>query len=159
MKTKSPQTWLYALVASLAAALFVSVTSWLLASPLEQISNAVSANGATSVKQANADAFVDAVSSVLVTVKQKDSASYVAAAVTLRPDLKDQVAAAAQDVYSAPTDNDEADRTRVSRHRHEVPICCQCPTSSCHTIFLPPRKAREFLERHPQCMRGACPPG
>ena len=149
LKTKAPRTWLYAIVVSLAAALFVTVTGWLLASPSDEISNAISSAG-TNVKQAGTETFIDALSSVLVTVNQEESASYVAAAVKLRPDLKNQIAVAAADVYSPTTGSDQADH-RISRHHQRVPICCNC-----HTFYLPPEQAREFLQHHPDCRRGSC---
>ncbi len=152
MKPNTPRTWLAALLVGLVAVCFITITGWLLASPSEEITKAVSANGKANVKQADAKTFVDALSSVLVTVKQKDSAPYVAAAVKMRPDLKDQIAATTADVYGANTASDETDRRRVSRHRRKVPICCHN-----HTIYLPPQQVEHYLEQHPECTRGVCP--
>jgi len=159
MKAKTPRTWLAALLVGLIGACFVTVTGWLLASPSEQITKAVSAGGQPNIQQTDSDAFLDAFASVLVTVKKQDAAPYVAAATKMRPDLKDQISATSGEVYDAAKDGDEIDRHRVSRHRRKVPICCQCPNpNSCHTLYFSPREAREFLEKHPQCMRGVCPP-
>jgi hypothetical protein len=159
MKTNAPRTWLAALLVGLIAACFITVTGWLLASPSEEITKAVSASGKANVKQTNSDAFLDAFASVLVTVKKKDAAPYVAAATKMRPDLKDQISETSGEVYDAAKDTDAVDQQRVSRHRRKVPICCHCPNpNSCHTLYFPPREARKFLEMHPQCMQGVCPP-
>jgi hypothetical protein len=152
MKSKVPRTWLAAILVGLVAVCFISVTGWLLASPSEEITRAVQASGKKEVKQAAADTFLDAFSSVLITVPQKESAPYVAAATKMRPDLKDGIKGTAEDVYGAAKDTDETDRRRVSRHRRKVPICCHG-----HTIFLPPQQVEHYLEQHPECTRGACP--
>lgn len=65
------------------------------ASPTDQISRAVVAAGAPSVKQADASTFTQAFTSVVVRTKCKDIAPYVTAAVRLRPDLAPQIAGAA----------------------------------------------------------------
>ena len=88
--------WLAAILVGLVAVCFITVTGWLLASPSEEITKAVSASGAKSVKQADPDQFLNAVASVLVGVDQKNSAPYVAAAIQVRPDLKDQIKATAR---------------------------------------------------------------
>ena len=152
MKSNTPRTWLAAILVGLVALCFITVTGWLLASPSDQITKAVSASGKTEVKQADADTFLDALSSVLVTVPQKESAPYVAAATKLRPDLKDGIKGTAEDVYGAAKDTNETDRRRVSRHRRKVPICCHN-----HTIYLPPQQAQKYLEHHPECTSGVCP--
>lgn len=160
MKTNTPRTWFAALLLGLSALCFVSVTGWLLASPSEEISKAVAASGKKEVKQADADTFLDAFSSVLVTIPKKESAPYVAAATQMRPDLKADIQTEASEVYGAANDTDEADRRRRSRHRRKVAICCQCPNpDSCHTLYFSPKEAREFLAKHPNCMRGVCPGG
>ncbi len=151
MKNNTPRTWLIATIVTLVAASFVSVTNWLLASPSEAISQAVSSSGATSVEQADADQFLDAVVSVLVGVNEEQSAPYVAAAVAARPDLKDQIMEMADEVNS-PSDDDSADRHRVSHHRRRCRICYRG-----HTRNLPCRQARRFLQTHPRAMRGRCP--
>lgn len=159
MKTKTPRTWLAALLLTLSALCFISVTGWLIASPSEEISKAVAASGKKEVKQADTNTFLDALSSVLVTVPKNESAPYLAAATQMRPDLKADIQSEAADVYGAAKDTDEGDRRRRSRHRRKVPICC-CPSPnphSCHTIYLPPKQAQKYLERHPNCRRGVCP--
>ncbi|HEY3662830.1 MAG TPA: hypothetical protein VGL24_06720 [Chthoniobacterales bacterium] len=159
MKIHTPRTWLAAMLLGLSALCFVSVTSWLLASPSEEITKAVAASGKTDAKQADANTFLDALSTVLVTVPKKESAPYVAAATKMRPDLKADIQSEAAAVYDAPNDTDAGDRRRRSRHRRKVPICCQCPNpDSCHTLYFSPREAREFLEKHPNCRIGECPP-
>ncbi len=159
MKSKTPRTWLAALLFACSALLFLSVTGWLLASPAEEINKAVAASGKKDAKQADADTFLDAVTSVLVAVPKKESAPYVAAATKMRPDLKADIAAEAAGVYGAAVDTDQADHRRRSRHRRKVAICCQCPNpDSCHTLYFSPREARDFLAQHPNCERGVCPP-
>ena len=142
MKTNTPRTWLAALLLALSALCFLSVTGWLLASPSEEISKAVAASGKKDVKQADTDTFLDAVSSVLVTVPKKESAPYVAAATQMRPDLKADIQSEAAEVYGAANDTDEADRRRRSRHRRKVAICCQCPTPTAATRSTSRRKKR-----------------
>ncbi len=152
MKTKSSRNWLTAMVVVLAACLFVTVTGWLLASPSQDISKAVVASGAKSVKQANADQFLNAVASVLVGVDQKHSAPYVAAAIQARPDLRDQVMATAAEDNSDNTKGD-GDDSHVSEHQRRCKICHQG-----HTLTLPCKTAREHLEHHPGDTSGPCPP-
>lgn len=152
MKSNTPRIWLTALLVSLVALSFVFVTGWLLASPSEEINQAVVASGAKSVKQANPEQFLDAVASVLVGVDQKQSASYVAAAVQARPDLKDQIMATAEEVDSGNTEGDAA-KTHVSQHRRKCKICHHG-----HTLTLPCHAARKHLLHHPRDTRGPCPP-
>ena len=140
MKTTTPRTWLAAVLFVFATLLFVSSAGWLLASPSEEITKAVAAGGKEDAKQADADTFLDAFSSLLVTVPKKQSAPYVAAATKMRPDLKADIQNEAAVVYGGANDTDEADRRRRSRHRRKVPICCRC-----HTIYLPREKAEEYL--------------
>lgn len=153
MKTKPPRTWLYAIVVSLVAAVFVTVTGWLLASPSEEITSAISANGTRNVKQANANTFLDAFASVLVAVDKKGSTPYIAAAVKLRPDLKVQIAETATDIYSGADDEDAGSDRRVSGHRRRCKIC-----HNGHTLTLPCKAARHHLQHHPGDTRGPCPP-
>ncbi len=61
----------------------------------EEISRAVIAAGAASVKQADASTFIQGFSSVVIRPKCTDIARYVTAAVKLRPDLAAQIAVAA----------------------------------------------------------------
>ena len=152
MKSNAPRTWLAAILLGLVAVCFISVTGWLIASPSEEISKAVSASGAASVKQANPNQFLNAVAVVLAGVDQKHSASYVAAAVQVRPDLKDQIMATAADVAGNDTEGDAAD-AHVSQHRRRCTICHQG-----HTLHLPCNAARKHLEHHPGDTRGPCPP-
>lgn len=156
MKNRKPPTWLGAIFVGLIAVCFLSVTNWLLASPTEQITQAVSASGTEQVKQAKAETFLDALSSVLVSVPKKDSVAYVEAATKLRPDLKDDITGTADDVYGDAQDNDDTDRRRVSRHRRKVPVCCNCRGNDEHTMYIPPRQVREYLARHPECRLGKC---
>ncbi len=151
MKTKSPRTWLTALVVLFTVGLFITVTGWLLASPSDEISRAVVAGGRNNVKAANADQFINAFSSVLVGVDESESASYVAAAKKLRPDLSARITATAAEVDSALADPNTDDAERVSRHRRRVRICCDG-----HQFSLPPKKARHYLATHPECSRGPC---
>lgn len=151
MKTKSPRTWLSALVVIAAAALFITVTSWLLASPSQDIANAVAAGGKKDVKSADSKTFINAFSSVLVGVDEKESGAYVAAAKKLRPDLSPQITSAAAEVENAPQDTNTDDAERVSGHRRRVRICCDG-----HQFSLPPNKARHYLQTHPECSRGPC---
>ncbi|HEX7517231.1 MAG TPA: hypothetical protein VF345_08085 [Chthoniobacterales bacterium] len=65
------------------------------ASPSDEISRAVAAAGAPSVKQADAATFTQAFSSVVIRKKCKDIAPYVTAAVKLRPDLASEITIAA----------------------------------------------------------------
>jgi len=152
MKPNSPRTWLGFLIVALTAALFVTVTGWLLASPADEIKQAVSVNGASDVKKAEPDAFLDAFSSVLVGVDQSKSAAYVAAAQQLRPDLKEDISAVAEEIASGSND-DDTDRHRVSRHRRGCTIC-----HNNHTLHLPCNAARYHLEHHPHDYRGPCTP-
>ncbi len=71
------------------------------ASPSDEISRAVAKAGAPSVKQADAATFTQAFTSVVVRVKSKNVASYVTAAVTLRPDLAPQITVAALNAHRA----------------------------------------------------------
>jgi hypothetical protein len=136
----------------LAAALFVTVTGWLLASPPDEIKQAVSVTGTGNVKNAAPDAFLDAFSSVLVGVDQSKSAAYVSAAQQLRPDLKEDINVVAAEVASGSADTDD-DRHRVSRHRRRCTICLNN-----HTLHLPCNAARHHLEHHPHDYRGPCTP-
>jgi hypothetical protein len=80
------------------------------ASPSDEISRAVAAAGAPSVKQADAATFTQAFSSVVIRTKCKDIAPYVTAAVKLRPDLASQITIAA-----------------LKAHRHNVnDVSCEC---------------------------------
>ena len=158
MKSNTPRTWLAAVLLGCSALLFLSVTGWLLASPAEEINKAVAASGKKDAKQADPDTFLDAVSSVLVTVPKKESAPYIAAATKMRPDLKADIQGEAAGVYGAANDTDQGDHRRRSRHRRKIAICCQCPNpDSCHTLYFSPKEAREFLAKHPNCERGVCP--
>ncbi len=157
MKSNSPRTWLAALLLGCSALLFLSVTSWLLAAPSEEITKAIAASGEKDVGQADADIFLDAVTAVLVTVPKKEAAPYIEAATQMRPDLKADIQGEADEVYAAANDTDEADHRRRSRHRRKVPICCRCGgPRDCHTRYLSPRKARQYLHSHPTCRRGVC---
>lgn len=140
-----------------AASLFVTVTGWLLASPAQDLDQALKANGAQNAKAASADSFIEAFTSVLVTVEDKDSAAYVAAAKKLRPDLSNQISAAAADVETAPEDANSGTDRRVSRHRHKVAVCCHYHRSF-HTVYIPAQYAQRFLATHPQCRQGRCSP-
>lgn len=151
MKTKTPRTWLAALVVLFAVGTFITLTGWLLASPSEEISKAVAASGRNNVKAASADQFINAFSSVLVGVDDEESASYVAAAKKLRPDLAPRITAAATEVDSDPGDNSTESPDWVSKHRRRVRLCCDG-----HQFSFPPRKARRYLRTHPECMRGPC---
>ena len=153
MKQNAPRTWLAALVISLAAALFVTITGWLLASPSEEITKALSSGGIADVKRADANSFLDAFSSVLVGVDKSETASYVAAAQKLRPDLSRQINAAASEVESDSGDVGPDDSDRVSGHRRRCTIC-----HNHHTLILPCKKARRHLEHHPGDTRGPCTP-
>jgi hypothetical protein len=153
MNPNSSRTWFAAIAVSLAAVLFVSLTGSPVASPSEEITRAVSAGGATNAKQAGADAFLNAFSSVLVRVDQKQAPSYVSAAVKLRPDLADRITAAAANVNSTAIDSGSEINNHVSQHHHKVQICCHG-----HTLTLPPAEARRHLQQHPECTQGPCPP-
>ena len=155
MKKLTPRTWLPTLIVALSACLFFTVTGWLIASPAEDIEAAVSLSGAENVKTAKADSFVDAFSSVLVGVDEKQSTAYVTAAKQMRPDLSKEIDAAARDVSSGPSDSDSADRHRVSRHRQRVPVCCLYHNTY-HTVYIPQQGVQEFLSHHPNCRRGTC---
>ena len=152
MKTNVPRTWLGAVLVALVAAFFITVTAWLIASPSEEISKAVSASGASSARQASPDQFLNAVASVLVDVDRKNASPYVTAAVQARPDLKDQILATVAEVNRGDTQGDGAD-SHVSQHRRRCTICHQG-----HTLTLPCHAAREHLEHHPGDTRGPCPP-
>ncbi len=152
MKTNTPRTLLVTILVGLVAVCFISVTGWVLASPSEEISQAVSASGKKDVKQADADTFLDAVSSVLVAVPQNSSAPYVAAATKMRPDLKEQINAAAQEVYADPGKAGDVDRHRVSRHRRRCTIC-----HNGNTLTLPCHAASHHLQHHPGDTSGPCP--
>ena len=151
MKARSSRTWLGFVLVTLAAALFVTITGWLLASPSEDIKNAVSVNGTADVKTAKSDAFLDAFASVLVRVDQGKTGSYVAAAQQLRPDLSDQIATVADEVDSGSANSD--DDRHVSQHRRRCTIC-----HNNHTLHLPCNAARHHLEHHPHDYRGPCTP-
>lgn len=66
-----------------------------LATPSDEISRAVSANGVSDVNQATAKQFSRAFSAVLVRVKAEEVPSYVSSAIILRPDLAPQITVAA----------------------------------------------------------------
>ncbi|MBA3960634.1 MAG: hypothetical protein H0X40_01875 [Chthoniobacterales bacterium] len=151
MRTKSSSTWLTLLLVVLAAGMFVTVTGWLLASPADDISQAVTSGGKKDVKAADADSFVNAFSSVYVGVEDEKADAYIDAAKKLRPDLAERITSAAAEVDNAPADPNTGVDRRVSRHRHRVQICC-----SMHTLYLPAKKARYFLATHHTCHRGAC---
>jgi hypothetical protein len=151
MKINSPRAWIDVVVVTFAVALFVTVTSWLTASPSDEISQAVTTSGATNIKQATASSFLSAFTSVLARVDDNQMANYVAAAQKLRPDLKDQITAAAND-FDLSDETAGNDDHHVSRHRRRVKICC----NDRHTLVLPPWKARIYLHTHPECERGAC---
>jgi hypothetical protein len=65
------------------------------ASPSDEISRAVIAAGAPSVKQADASTFAQGFSSVVIRKKCKDIVPYITAAIRLRPDFAPQIAVAA----------------------------------------------------------------
>jgi hypothetical protein len=153
MNAKSPRTWLYAILVSLAVAEFVSVTNWLPASPSDEISRAVSADGTANIRQANADVFLDAFASIIAAVDQKTSPPYVEAALKLRPDLKDQIADTATEIYAAPEDSESDPDNHVSQHRRRCKICHHG-----HTLTLPCHAAHNILRHHPEDTRGPCPP-
>lgn len=150
MKKYSTQTWLTALAVTLVAAVYFTVTGWLLATPAQDISHAVNAAGADNVAKASADTFIDAFATVLVGVDENQTKDYVAAAEKLRPDLKGEIDSTVAEVSDQPTDT-KTDCHRVSGHRHVVKICCNG-----HTIILPVRAARHYLACHPRCHRGVC---
>jgi hypothetical protein len=152
MKTPAPRTWPWLIAVCLSAALFVSVTHWLFASPSEEITQAVAADG-TNVQKANADQFVDAFSSVLVSADEKHSSSYIEAAVKLRPDLKDRIVAAAKDVVDVP--GGDASDNQASGHQRRCKVCCGDHDED-DTITLPCNKVPNYLAHHPDCRRGAC---
>jgi len=70
-------------------------TDTVLATPADEITRAVWANGVSDVKQATAKQFIRAFSAVLVRVGAKEIPSYVCAAIKLRPDLAPQITEAA----------------------------------------------------------------
>jgi hypothetical protein len=150
MKTNSPKTWFVSLIVAVSAAVFLTVTGWLLASPTDEIIKALAASGAKSVAAAKPDAFVNAFTAVLVQTDENETASYVAAAEKLRPDLKDRIKAVAVAVDSAPID-ENSDSHDVSPHRHHVKVCCHG-----HTLTFLQHRARLFLESHPECHEGPC---
>lgn len=153
MKTKSPHALLSVLIVALAAAVFFTVTGWLLASPSQDITKAVTASGQKNVKAASADAFMNAFSSVLVGVDEKDSAAYVAAAKKLRPDLASGIAAAAAKSESAPSAGASAENRKVSKNRRKCDVCHRG-----HIISIPCDKVDKFLANHPGDTRGPCTP-
>ncbi len=153
MKTNSPRTWLGAILVTLAAVAFVTQTGWLVASPSEDIAKAVKASGASSVKQANANQFLDAVASVLVGIDKQQSKVYVAAAVQARPDLRDQIAATAVELSSGGEGADGTD-THVSGHKQRCTICHKGK----NTLTLPCKAAQNHLQNHPQDYSGPCIP-
>jgi hypothetical protein len=151
MNAKTPRTWLGAITVCLSTLLFISLGNPLLASPSEEITKAVSANGATSVKKASPNAFLDAFATVLVGVDEKSSAAYVSAAVKLRPDLQDRIVTTAHEIDSPDVDSG-ATENHVSQHRRKCKIC-----HNGHTLTLPCKEARKHLEHHPEDTRGPCP--
>jgi hypothetical protein len=155
MKNNVPRTWFTSVIVALVGCLFVTVTGWLLASPAQDISSAVTSGGAKNVKAASADTFVNAFSSVLTGVDDEHSASYVAAAKQMRPDLSKQIDAAANEVENGPSDNSPNEDRRVSRHRRRVPVCC-FHHNDYHTVFIPQQGVQHFLATHPMCRRGTC---
>ena len=152
MNPTSSRTWFAAIAVSLAAVLFVSLTGSPVASPSEEITRAVSAGDAASVKQADADAFLNAFSSVLVSVDQKRAPSYVSAAVKLRPDLADRITSAAANIDSAAIDSGSESDNHVSQHHHQCRVC-----HNGHTLLLPCEAAKHHLQHHPEDTRGNCP--
>jgi hypothetical protein len=153
MNPTSSRTWFAAIAVSLAAVLFVSLTGSPVASPSEEITRAVSAGGAASVKQADAAAFLNAFSSVLVSVDQKQAPSYVSAAAKLRPDLADRITAAAANVNTTAIDTGSESDNHVSQHHGQCRIC-----HNGHTLTLPCEAAQHHLEHHPEDTKGPCPP-
>ena len=131
--------------------MFVTVTGWLLASPSDEINKALTSSGNADAKKASATAFLDAFTSALVQADESQTSAYVTAAQQLRPDLKDQIAAAATQANTASDDASSDSDHHVSGHRKKVKICCRG-----HTLVLPPKVARHYLETHPQCTRGPC---
>ncbi len=153
MKTSSPRTWFGFIFVIAATALFVTVTQWLLASPADEIAKAVASGGNADVKKASVPAFIDAFASVLVQTDRGRSASYIAAAQQLRPDLRNEIAAAASDMEAETDDASNDEDHRVSRHRRKCQVCHHG-----HTLTLPCREVPEFLQHHPEDTRGPCTP-
>jgi hypothetical protein len=151
MKKTTPGTWTGLMNVCLAV-LLVFLAHPLLASPSEEITKAVSADGATNVKQASPDRFLDAFATVLVGADKNNSAAYVSAAVKLRPDLKDSIVATAKEINSPSVDAPATDN-QMSPHHRKCKICCNG-----HTFTLPCHAARRHLQQHPECTRGPCPP-
>jgi hypothetical protein len=157
-KSNSPRTWLDLIAITLVAAVFLSVTDGLPATPSDEINRALAAQGAASAKQAKSDVFLDALASVLVSVDKKQSGPYLDAAIKERPDLKAQISATSTEVYAAPNDGTSGVDHRVSRHRRRCTICHRAYDDHRGvTLILPCPEARRHLENHPHDTRGPCP--
>ena len=148
MNPTTSRTLFGALAVSLAAGLFIAASSPV-ASPSEEITRAVSASGAPSVKQADANTFLDAFSSILVSVDRKHAAAYIDAAKKMRPDLNDRIVAAATDIAS--TDTNTGETNQVSQHARRCKVCC-----GDHTKIIYCSNVNQYLRQHPNCVRGAC---
>jgi hypothetical protein len=153
MKTTSPRTWFGFILVIAATILFVTASQWLLASPANEIAKAVASGGNPDVKKASGPDFIDAFASVLVQTDHGHSASYVAAAQQMRPDLSNEIAAAASDMEAETDDATNDEDQRVSQHRRKCKVCHHG-----HTIVLPCSQVPKFLEHHPEDTRGPCTP-
>ena len=148
MKKSTPRIWPLLTAIAVGTVIFLSVTHWLLASPSEEITAAVAADG-TNAQQASPDQFVQAFSAVLAGADQKESSAYVDAAVKLRPDLKDRITATAKDVASSPAG--DTSTNNATGHNKKCFVCCDHVT-----IKLPCRLVNQYLHTHPECRRGKC---
>ena len=126
-----------------------------MATPSEEITRAVSASGAPSVKQADANTFLDAFSSILVSVDRKHAAAYIDAAKKMRPDLNDRIVAAATDIAS--TDTNTGEINQVSQHARKCKVCCGDHDQD-DTVTIYCSRVNQYLQQHPDCVRGACHP-
>jgi len=148
MKQVTPRIWPLLTAVSISATIFFSVTHWLLASPSEEITAAVAADG-TNPQQASPDQFIQAFSAVLAGADQKQSAAYTDAATKLRPDLKDRIGVAAKEGASSPAGDTATNN--ATNHQRKCFVCCDHVT-----IKLPCRLVNQYLHTHPGCVRGKC---
>jgi len=109
-------------------------TDTVLATPADEITRAVWANGVSDVKQATAKQFIRAFSAVLVRVGAKEIPSYVCAAIKLRPDLAPQITTAALEA-----------RTGQHFNQIEGQISCEEVTAIIRAAIAAAPRARDAI--------------
>ena len=89
-----------------------------LASPSDDLIQAVSRGGSASVEEASASQFLHAFAAVLVRAKPKEVVWYINAAVKLRPDLADRIVVVA--LNARRSDMESADKRRMCKQISDI---------------------------------------